>query len=61
MNMKMKTKRIYDDNGEYVGFIKDRGWCGNTRFAFCLKGGAVLYTRATYLEVVADIRRNVWF
>lgn len=50
MKEKMKTKRVYDDDGFYVGYIKDRGYEGNDRFAFCLKGGAILYTRSSYLE-----------
>lgn len=53
---KMKTERVYI-GGEYVGSIKDRGGVdNNSRYAFCLPGGGVLFTRRTYSEVRADIR-----
>lgn len=54
---RMKTERVYID-GEYIGSIKDRGGYGCDRFAFCLPGGAVLFSRATYAEVRADIWRS---
>lgn len=52
----MKTERVYI-GGEYVGSVKDRGGVdNNSRFAFCLPGGAVLFARRTLAEVRADIR-----
>ena len=50
----MKSERIYRD-GEYIGYIKDRGGYGCDRWAFCLPGGGVLFTRATYAEVKGGI------
>jgi len=54
-----KTERIYH-GGEYVGYIKDRGYiCSNERVAFCLPGGGVLFTRSSVEEVRRDLREYV--